>query len=235
MIYIEGIKGGISDNLKNILKITNSNISIALNNLKLLEEIEQTQESVFTYLAEISETKSEETGSHIKRVAEYVKVISITYGLSPQEARIVSSASMMHDVGKIAVPEEIIRKKGDLKVDEYNTLKQHVIYGHNMLSKSEGEFMKAAAIISLHHHEKWNGEGYLGLKGEEIHIYARITSIADVFDALTSKRAYKDAWSESEAIGYILKESGQHFDPDVVEAFMTCSNKLIEIKNKYVD
>lgn len=235
IIYFEGIHGGISENLKNILTIAYSNISIALDNLKLKKEVAQTQESIYTHLAEMSESKSEETGFHIKRVAEYVKTICEAYGLPDDETRIVYIASMMHDVGKLAIPEDLIQKRGNLTSDEYNTIKQHVVYGHNMLTKSQGELMRAAAIIALQHHERWNGEGYFGLKGQDIHLYARITAVADVFDALTSNRTYKDTWTVQEACGFILEKAGTQFDPAVTNAFARCMDKIIQIKYNYPD
>lgn len=235
IIYFEGINGGISENLKNILTIAYSNISIALDNLKLKKEVAQTQESIFTHLAEMSESKSEETGFHIKRVAEYVKTICEAYGLPEEETRIVYIASMMHDVGKLAIPENLIQKRGNLSSEEFDTIKQHVIYGHNMLTKSQGELMRAASIIALQHHERWNGEGYLGLKGQDIHLYARITAVADVFDALTSNRTYKDTWTVQEACGLILEKSGTQFDPAVSNAFAKCMDKIIKIRQSYPD
>ncbi|MHB1454132.1 MAG: HD domain-containing phosphohydrolase [Saccharofermentanales bacterium] len=235
VIYIEGITSGISESLRNILEIAYSNIAIALDNLKLKEDILHTRESVFTYLAEMTEAKSEETGMHLKRVSEYVRAICEEMGMSPEESRVVAIGSMMHDVGKLAIPEELINKKGKLTEEEYDTVKQHVRYGNNMLSKSEGEYMHAGAVIAQQHHEKWDGSGYLGLKGEQIHQYARITALADVFDALTSSRSYKTAWSVEEASGYILEKSGTQFDPAAVTVFIRCIDRIREIRNRYPD
>lgn len=235
ILYFEEIQGGISDNLRNIIMTAYSNISIALDNLKLKSDIVETQQSVFIYLAEMSEAKSEETGLHIKRVSEYVKTLCRELEISREETEIVTRASMMHDLGKLAIPEEVIRKNGELNSHEYEIVKQHVVYGHNMLSKSQGAFMQAAAVIAQQHHEKWNGEGYLGMHGEQIHLYARITAVADVFDALMSKRSYKDAWSAEEASGFILAKAGTDFDPMVAKAFARCIDQLITIKNENMD
>ena len=235
IVYFEGINNGISDNLKNIIMIAYNNISIAFDNLKLKSDIVQTQQSVFIYLAEMSEAKSIETGSHIKRVAEYVRTLCEAFGMSLHETQVVTKASMMHDIGKLAIPEELIVKKGEITPEEYEIIKQHVVYGHTMLSKSHGEFMEAAAVIAQQHHEKWDGSGYLGLKGEQIHLYARITSIADVYDALTNKRSYKDAWTSQEASGYIMENSGSHFDPLVVDAFIRSIDRIIAVQNVIVD
>ncbi|HOV70341.1 MAG TPA: HD domain-containing protein, partial [Clostridia bacterium] len=232
IIYFEGIGKGVSDNLKNIVMIAYSNISIALDNLKLKSDIVKTQYSVFSYLAEMAEAKSEETGLHLKRVSEYVRVICQEMGMGEKETEIVSNASMMHDIGKLAIPDELIRKKTDLTPAEFNTLKRHVIYGGNMLSKSSGQFMEAAAVIALQHHERWNGGGYLGLRRDQIHPYARIAAVADVYDALTSKRSYKESWTEDEAAGFILEKSGTDFDPEVTAAFIRCIDKINKIKNE---
>ena len=235
IIYIEGIAGGISENLRNILNIAYSNIAIAFDNLKLKEDILHTEESVFTYLAEMTEAKSEETGMHLKRVSEYVRAICEEMGMSRDEARVVAIGSMMHDVGKLAIPEELINKKGKLTDEEYDIVKQHVRFGKNMLSKSEGAYMDAGAVIAQQHHERWDGSGYLGLKGEQIHPYARITSLADVFDALTSHRSYKTAWTVEEACGYIMEKSGEQFDPEIVRVFLRSIGRIREIRDQYPD
>ncbi|MHB8961595.1 MAG: HD domain-containing phosphohydrolase [Saccharofermentanales bacterium] len=235
IIYIEGLEHGISAGLKNILDIAYSNVAIALDNLKLKEDILHTRESVFTYLAEMTEAKSEETGMHLKRVSEYVRAICEEMGMSTEESRVVAIGSMMHDVGKLAIPEELINKKGRLTEEEYDTVKQHVRYGNNMLSKSDGEYMHAGAVIAQQHHEKWDGSGYLGLAGEQIHKYARITALADVFDALTSTRSYKTAWSTEEACGYIMEKSGTQFDPEAVTVFVRCIDRIREIRHRYPD
>lgn len=235
IIYFEGLHHGVSENLKNIVRIAYNNISIAFDNLKLKSDIVQTQQLVFIYLAEMSEAKSAETGSHIKRVSEYVRALCESLKMNPHEVEIVTKASMMHDIGKLAIPEEIIMKSGDLSASEYEIIKQHITYGHSMLSKSTGDFMEAAAVIAHQHHERWNGDGYLGLKGAQIHIYARIVAVADVFDALIRKRSYKEAWTPDEAMGYLLEKAGSHFDPDITEAFARSFDRIIAIKNEFSD
>lgn len=139
---------------------------------------------------------------------------------------------MMHDIGKLAIRESIVSKQGQLTDDEYAIMQDHVIYGYNMLSKSPGDFMKAAAVIAQQHHEKYDGTGYLELKGEQIHLYARIVALADVLDALLSERPYKDAWTPESAFEYIDGESGRHFDPRVVQAFDRCRDRLLAVKRQ---
>jgi HD-GYP domain-containing protein (c-di-GMP phosphodiesterase class II) len=235
IIHFEGIHQGLSKNLKNIIMFAYTNISVALDNLSLQFEMTKTQETIFFNLADISEAKSEETGSHPKRVAEYVKVMCEEMLMDPKQTKIVSRASMMHDIGKLAIPEEIITKKGILTTQEYEIVKQHVLFGYHIMSKSSGEFMKAAAIIAQQHHERWNGQGYLGLKGEEIHIYARIVALVDVFDALLTERSYKAAWSFEQTCNYINEKSGSQFDPAVVDVFNRVFYRLNKIRGRYPD
>jgi HD-GYP domain-containing protein (c-di-GMP phosphodiesterase class II) len=235
IIHFEGIYQGLSKNLKNIIMFAYTNISVALDNLSLQFEMTKTQETIFFNLADISEAKSEETGPHPKRVAEYVKVMCEEMHMDPKQTEIVSRASMMHDIGKLAIPEEIITKKGVLTTQEYEIVKQHVLFGYHIMSKSSGEFMKAAAIIAQQHHERWNGQGYLGLKGEEIHIYARIVALVDVFDALLTERSYKAAWSFEQTCDYINEKSGSQFDPAVVDVFNRVFYRLNKIRGRYPD
>ncbi len=235
IIHFEGIFQGFSSNLKNMLTIAYANISVALDNLHLQYEMMKTQETIFLNLADISEAKSEETGAHPKRVAEYVKVMCEEMLMDPKETEIVYRASMMHDIGKLAIPEEILTKKGVLTAQEYEIVKQHVLFGYHIMSKSPGEFMQAAAIIAQQHHERWNGEGYLGLKGQKIHLYARIVSLVDVFDALLTERSYKAAWSFEQTCNYINEKAGTQFDPVVVDVFNRVFYRLYKIRERNPD
>ena len=232
IIHFEGIRKGLSDNLRNSIKVAYTNIAAALDNLQLKKDIVETQSNVFIDLAEIAEQKSELTGQHLKRVSEMIRILSAELRLTEHETDILCSASMVHDIGKLAIPESIVGKTGKLTEKEYAIMKEHVIYGYNMLSRSPGEFMEAGAIIALQHHEQYNGEGYLGLRGNQIHLYARITAVADVFDALLSTRSYKDAWPYERVCDYIQQHSGKQFDPVVVEAFTRCSNRLFLVKQQ---
>lgn len=233
ILHIDGINNRPSSNLQNTLKNSYVSISSALNSLELKEDIVELQENVFINLAEIAEQKQADIGAHLHIVSEMVKVICEQLGMSEHETHIVSMASMVHDIGKLAIPEGIISKKGKLTDDEFAIMQDHVIYGYNMMSKSPGEFMSAAAIIAQQHHEKYDGTGYIGLAGEQIHIYARIVAIADVLDALLSERSYKRAWTAEHACQYIDDNSGVHFDPKLVETFDKCKHKLISIKKLY--
>jgi PAS domain S-box-containing protein len=202
---------------------------------ELNNEIIDTQKELIYTLAEVTERRSNETGNHIKRVAAYCEVLAKSIGLNG-EAEYIKIGSTMHDVGKIAINDEILKKPAKLTEDEFKQMKKHAIIGYNILKKSDRPILKAAAIMAKEHHEKWDGSGYpMGLKGEEIHLYGRIVAIADVFDALGSDRVYKKAWDMKRVIAYFKENSGKHFDPSLVKVMFDNFDKFLEIKNKYVD
>ena len=187
-------------------------------------------------MGEIGETRSKETGYHVKRVAEYSKTLALLYGLNVHESEILFTASPMHDIGKVGIPDNILKKPGKLTSEEFEIMKTHADIGYNLLKGSNREVLKSAAIISKEHHEKWDGSGYPeGLSGEDIHIYGRITAVADVFDALGSARVYKAAWEDDAIFNLFRKEKGKHFDPKLIELFLENIEKFIKIRNKYRD
>jgi len=199
-------------------------------------EIEETQKEIIFTMGEIGESRSKETGNHVKRVAEYSKLLALKYGMSEEEAELLRIASPMHDIGKIAIPDSILGKSGKLTDDEFALMKTHTEIGYQLLKNSTRKIMQAAAVVAHQHHEKWNGQGYpRGLKGENIHIYARITAIADVFDALATERVYKKAWEMDRILELFSQERGQHFDPQLVDVFFSCMEEILAIKNKYED
>ncbi|HEU4965301.1 MAG TPA: HD domain-containing phosphohydrolase, partial [Bacilli bacterium] len=200
----------------------------------LHNEIEETQKEIIFVMGEVGETRSKETGFHVKRVAEYSKILALGYGLSEEEAELIKMASPMHDIGKVAIPDSILKKPGKLTDEEYNIMKTHTNIGYNLLNRSSRRILKAAAVIAVEHHEKWNGKGYPnGLREEEIHIYGRITAVADVFDALGSDRVYKKAWELDRILNLFREERGEHFDPKMVDVFFESLDKLLEIRNQY--
>ncbi|MBC2723022.1 HD domain-containing phosphohydrolase [Desulfosporosinus sp.] len=202
----------------------------------LNKEIEQTQKEIIYLMGEIGESRSKETGNHVKRVAEYSKVLALRLGLSPVEAELIKTASPMHDIGKVAIPDSILKKPGKLTDEEFALMQAHTKIGYELLKKSNRQLLKSAAIISHQHHEKWNGTGYpQGLKGEEIHIYGRITAVADVFDALASDRCYKKAWEIDRVINLFKEERGVQFDPQLIDAFMDCLEEIFALKEEYAD
>ncbi|MFE5319062.1 HD domain-containing phosphohydrolase [Paenibacillus sp. NPDC056579] len=206
----------------------------SLESALLSYEIEETQKEIIFTMGEIGEIRSKETGNHVKRVAEYSYILALGAGLSQEEAELLKIASPMHDIGKVAIPDEVLNKPGKLTEEEFEMMKAHTTIGYGLLKNSSRRILKAAAIVAHQHHEKWNGTGYpQGLKGEEIHIYARITAVADVFDALGSDRVYKKAWELERIIDLFREERGRHFDPRIVDAFMEYLLQLLDIREAY--
>ncbi len=182
--------------------------------------LEHSQEELIFAFAEISESKSKVTGEHIRRVAEYMRVLAEASGFTTDYVEKLSVASMMHDIGKLMISEEILDKPDKLTEEEYAIMKNHVLYGEALLAKCPGDIMQIAKTIALEHHERWDGTGYLGMKGENISYISRLMAVCDVFDALTSQRYYKDGWSLGDTYNEIVTNSGKQFDPDVVQLFI---------------
>lgn len=204
--------------------------------IELHKEIEDTQKDVIFSLGSIGEARSKETGNHVKRVAEYSKLLAILYGLSEAEAELLKNASPMHDIGKIGIPDSVLNKPGKLTPEEFEIMKNHATIGFNMLNGSNRKLLKASATIAYEHHEKFNGSGYpRGLKGDQIHIYGRITAIADVFDALGSDRCYKKAWELDKILNLFQEEKGKHFDPILIDLFFENLDKFLAIRDTYTD
>jgi len=204
--------------------------------IELHKELEDTQREIIYRMGEIGETRSKETGNHVKRVAEYSKLLGKLCGLKQNDIDIIFMASPMHDIGKVGIPDSVLNKPGKLNDEEWEIMKEHSELGYNILKNSKREILKAAAIISYHHHEKWNGSGYpQGLKEEEIHIFGRITAIADVFDALGSDRCYKKAWELDKILDLFKEQKGKHFDPNLVDLFFDNLDEFLKIRDTYVD
>lgn len=202
--------------------------------IHLNEEITNTQREVVLTMGAIGETRSKETGQHVKRVAEYSYLLAILAGLSEEDASLLKQASPMHDIGKVGIPDNILNKPGKLTPEEFDVMKTHAEIGYEMLKHSQRPILKASSIVARSHHEKYNGSGYpLGLSGEDIHIFGRITAIADVFDALGHDRCYKKAWPLDDILELFKKENGKHFDPNLVELFFNNLDKFLEIRDTY--
>lgn len=182
-------------------------------------DLVHSQEELIYAFAEISESKSKVTGEHIRRVSEYMRILGKASGFTTDYVDKLAVAAMMHDIGKLMIPEEILDKPDKLTDEEYAIMKNHVLYGEALLAKCPGDIMQIAKTIALQHHEHFDGTGYLGMKGEEIAYISRLMAVCDVFDALTSKRYYKAGWSIEDTYNEIVRLSGKHFDPDVVELF----------------
>jgi response regulator RpfG family c-di-GMP phosphodiesterase len=198
--------------------------------INLNDEIEDTlRETVFT-MGIIEEKRSKETYNHTLRVTRYSNLLATKLGLSEKEIDLITSASPLHDVGKLGIPDSILLKPNKLTQEEYDAMKNHTQIGYAMLVHSRRSILQAAAIIALQHHEKWDGSGYPnGLREENIHIFGRIVALADVFDALVSARVYKDAWKTDDIIEHIKSERGKHFDPKLVDLFLENFASFMEI------
>ncbi|CAM2068426.1 DUF3369 domain-containing protein [Sulfidibacter corallicola] len=221
---------------RDLVNLFFTNVSVAHDNIMLNIEIEETQSEVIYTLGEIAEARSQETGNHVRRVAKYSELTAKLFGLSPFESKILRLASPMHDVGKLAIPDRILNKPGRLTPEEWEIMKTHAGLGQEMLQHSTRPLMRAAAIVAGQHHEKWDGSGYpLGLKGEQIHIYGRITACADVFDALSVRRVYKEAWPIKRVMTYFKEQSGSHFDPRLVTLMEDNLSQFMEIRKQYTE
>ncbi|HZG78422.1 MAG TPA: HD domain-containing phosphohydrolase [Paenibacillus sp.] len=218
------------------LKLAASYSGKSIESVMLQQEIEETQKEIIFTMGEIGESRSKETGNHVKRVAEYSYILALGLGIPQEDAEKLKLASPMHDIGKVAIPDAVLKKPGKLTDEEYDIMKTHTTIGYNLLKNSRRELLKIAAVVASQHHEKWNGRGYPnGLKEEEIHIYGRITAIADVFDALGSERVYKKAWELDRILNLFKEERGQHFDPKVVDAFFEQLPEILKIRDAYQD
>ncbi|WP_053373313.1 HD domain-containing phosphohydrolase [Paenibacillus sp. FJAT-27812] len=208
----------------------------SLESIMLHDEIIETQKEIILAMGKIGEGRSKETGNHVKRVAHYSYLLALGLGMSESEADMLRNASPMHDIGKVAIPDSILQKPGKLTDDEFEQMKQHSDIGFRLLRNSKRQLLQAAAIVALQHHEKWDGSGYpQALKGEEIHIYGRITALADVFDALGSSRIYKSAWALDRILALIADERGRHFDPKVVDVFFEQLPRILEVRDREAD
>lgn len=199
------------------------------------DELYADQMGLITMLSQLTHMQSHETGDHIKRVSEYTRILCTALGMDDDEAAKVSMASMMHDIGKLDVPLSILEKPAKLTPDEFEVVKTHVTAGHKLLSDSPGELMQISAEIALQHHERWDGTGYLHMKGDEISLYAGCVAIADVFDALVSERPYKEPWTPEEAKAEILSQRGKQFNPRLVDLFEEHFDEFMEVYYKYSD
>ncbi len=217
-----------------LIRIYANNISIGFDNISLAREIINTQKEVILILGEVVETRSQETANHVTRVAEVCYFLARHYGMDDDTAELLRLAAPMHDVGKIGIPEAILNKPGKLSTEEFELMKSHARIGYEILSKSSRPIMTAAAVTALEHHERWDGKGYpRGLKGDEIHIFGRISAVADVFDALTHKRCYKEAWPMDRVVQTFKEERGTHFDPDLIDIFLGHIDDFAAINRRF--
>ncbi len=204
--------------------------------VNLNEEIKNTQRELLYILGEVAESRSEETGYHVKRVAEYSRILGRLAGLSEEEVEMLGIVAPMHDVGKIAIPDSILLKHGNLTEEEREIMNKHALIGGELFGKSERPFMKAARIVAMEHHENYNGTGYpIGKRGTDIHIFGRIVAIADVFDALSMDRVYKKKWPLEEVIAFMKEQRGKKFDPRLIDLFLENLDLFLEVREKQKD
>lgn len=201
-----------------------------------VHELRESRLKIVQCLGRAGEFKDNETGLHVIRMSHYAKILALAVGYSACAAEDLLHAAPMHDVGKIGIPDSILQKPGQLTEDEWTIMRQHTVIGAQIIGEPSSGMLHMARIIALNHHEKWDGSGYPhGLSGEDIPHVARIVALVDVFDALTSVRPYKRAWTIDEALDLIRRESGRHFDPELVEVFMDCLPDLLQIQQQWSD
>lgn len=224
-----------NDLLSNYRKELESEVARRTRELtKAFESIKAASLETIHRLSVAAEYKDKNTGEHIQRMTRYTTVVAQRMGLDEKSIETIQYATPMHDVGKIGIPDQVLMKPGKLDPAEWEIMKQHSLIGARILTGSDAEFIRLGEIIALNHHEKWDGSGYPNhLKGLEIPLEARIVAVADVFDALTSKRPYKPAFSIEIALGIIQEGRGSHFDPQVVDAFFAIQDEIISIQKNY--
>ncbi|MGY5450097.1 DUF3369 domain-containing protein [Agarivorans sp. MS3-6] len=218
------------------INLLSENIIAALENIRLNEVITENQKEVLYRLGEIVETRSKESGMHVRRVSLFTALLAEQRGLPPLMVEKLKLASPLHDVGKVAIPDSILHKPGKLDEAEWEIMMTHAEIGERMLSGSNIEVMQLASEIAGSHHEKWDGSGYpKGLQGEQIPLCGRLTALADVFDALGSIRCYKNAWNDQEIIEYLKQQRGLQFDPQLVDSLIDNFEQFLAIREKYQD
>ena len=212
------------------------NITIALENLHLEREREKSQTEMVVALSEAIEARSRETGNHVRRVAEYSRLMATLCGLDEDTAHLLYLAAPLHDAGKIGIPDAILNKPGAHDDAEMAVMRTHAELGRRIFEDRHSPVLKAAAIVAGEHHERWDGNGYPnGYRGEQIHIFGRILALADVFDALTHQRCYKEPWPLQRTLQYLLEERGRRFDPELVDLFMQNLDQFVSIYNRLAD
>jgi len=199
-------------------------------------EVREREKETLLRLARAGEFRDEETGYHLIRMSRYSRLIANALTLDYDEAETVELAAPLHDIGKIGIPDGILLKEGGLDETEWQVMRRHPLIGHEILKGSASKYVRMGALIALGHHEKYDGSGYPnGLVGDHIPLCARIVAIADVYDALTSVRPYKDAWASAKALDYVATQAGKHFDPRLVEAFAGMKKEVLQVQNEWRD
>lgn len=235
LLVLKGVEE-ISEIDAQLLEVFCSGVAIAFDNILLNQEITDTQAELILRLGDVVESRSNEAGNHVRRMSQVCHLLAQASGLPDDETAVLMHAAPMHDIGKIATPDAVLLKPGRLDAAEWEIMKQHPTVGLSILDGSSRPILKAAAVIAHQHHEKFDGSGYpQGLKGHDIHLYARIVAVADVFDALSHKRCYKDAWPVEQVTAHLREVAGHHLDPVYVELLIANMDKAVDINNRWPD
>ncbi|GAB3423959.1 DUF3369 domain-containing protein [Massilia agilis] len=235
LLVLRGVEE-ISEIDAQLLEVFCSGVAIAFDNILLNQEITDTQAELILRLGDVVESRSNEAGNHVRRMAQVCQLLAREAGLPEDETAVLMHAAPMHDIGKIATPDSVLLKPGKLTPEEWEIMKQHPAVGLSILQGSQRPILKAAAVIAHQHHEKYDGSGYpQGLSGEQIHPYARIVAVADVFDALSHKRCYKDAWPVEKVTEYLREAAGHHLDPRFVDLLIKNIDQAVQINRNWPD
>jgi len=230
IVFLSGVHP-LSEFDRHLIHLFSRNAGISFENLLLRQEVEETQRELVYRLGGAVETRSKETGGHVRRVAEMSRRLALLAGQTEHEATILKHASPMHDVGKIGISDAILNKPGKLTPEEWLIMQRHTVIGHELFQGTQREILQLGGLISLEHHEKWDGSGYpFGKRGEAIHIAGRITAVIDVFDALLSARCYKKAWEFADVIALMRQGSGSHFDPHLLALMLDNIDVFVAIR-----
>jgi response regulator RpfG family c-di-GMP phosphodiesterase len=235
LLVLRGVEE-ISEIDAQLLEVFCSGVAIAFDNILLNQEITDTQAELILRLGDVVESRSNEAGNHVRRMSQICHLLAQESGLSEDETAVLMHAAPMHDIGKIATPDAVLLKPGKLTPEEWEVMKQHPTVGLQILDGSQRPILKAAAVIAHQHHEKYDGTGYpQGLRGEAIHPYARIVAVADVFDALSHERCYKQAWPVEKVTEYLREVAGHHLDPYYVGLLIKNMDKAVAINRNWPD
>ncbi|MBF0144633.1 MAG: DUF3369 domain-containing protein [Magnetococcales bacterium] len=220
----------------NLMQVFMSNVGLAFHSISLHQEILETQRDITITLGELIEARSSEFGSHVRRVVESARLLGQLMGLPEEEVEGLWLAAAMHDLGKVVMDDGLLQKKDPLEPDELARIRQHTTVGFQILKGSKRKAMRIGATVAHQHHERWDGKGYpQGLRGEEIHLYARIVALVDVFDALIHDRVYRKGWSRDEALSWINKSRGTLFEPALVDLFFKNLSEFLMIQDRIPD
>jgi hypothetical protein len=231
-----GASVSFDERFSNLVRSLASQAAVAVRNAQLARQLKDAYRDTVVALSVAAEFRDRDTAAHILRMSHYCGVIARKLGLPEAEVELILLASPMHDVGKLGVPDAILQKPGKLTDDEFREMQRHTIYGERILSISDAEILRISREIAASHHEKWDGTGYPhGLQGPEIPLNGRIAAVADVFDALCSRRCYKEPMPFDQAVALLVEQRGRHFDPTIVDAFIAGIDDVSHFMEIYAD